>query len=103
MQNQLPITMASATFPAFKLEPIFNVALTEYTKQTGIDLATCPFADRLFDCDSPDSVIRLLEERAQEFTDFRDRNWKLPKWLHSVVHGVHLVSGVLGNTPDLVS
>jgi hypothetical protein len=95
--------MASATFPAFKLEPIFNVALAEYTKQTGIDLATCPFADRLFDCGSPDAVIRLLEERAQEFKDFRDRNWKLPKWLHSVVHSVYLVSSVLGNTPDLVS
>jgi len=105
LRTLLPILMMSTTgkTPALDLASIFNAALIEYTKKTGINPITCPFAERLLDCDSPESVIQLLQDTAQNFHDFRGRHSSLSKWLPPVVQVVYLVSGSLGHTACLVS
>jgi hypothetical protein len=95
--------MTLATTPHSDLRSIFDAALTEYAKQTGIDLTKCSFADKLHNCGSPDAVIQLLEEHTRNFNIFRDRGSKHVKWLRPLVQVVYLVSGVCGHISDIVS
>ncbi|KAI9435151.1 hypothetical protein H4582DRAFT_707226 [Lactarius indigo] len=76
-------------------QPILDAALADYSKQVGIDLAMRPLSDGIRSCDSPDDT-KLLEDKANEFRDFRNRNRKLLNWLRLVVHVVHALSTVLG-------
>ena len=105
LSTHIPIIMTSTTAktPTLDLASIFNAALIEYTKQTGINPITCPFAEKLLDCNSPESVVQLLEETAQKFQDVRGRHPTLSKWLPPMVQVVYVVSSVLGNTAALVS
>ena len=89
--------------PSMSFQPILDAALADYTKQVGIDLATHPLADSLRSCSSPDDVLKLLEDKANQFKDFRDGNRKLLNWLSPVVHVVHTLSTVLGASITLVS
>ncbi|KAH9018545.1 hypothetical protein EDB84DRAFT_1679286 [Lactarius hengduanensis] len=83
-------------------QPILDAALADYSKQVGIDLATHPLADGLRSCGSPDDVLKVLEDKATQFKDFRDGNRKLLNWLGPVVKVIHTLSGVLGASITLV-
>ncbi|KAH9179310.1 hypothetical protein EDB89DRAFT_1901306 [Lactarius sanguifluus] len=89
--------MSSTSF-----QPILDAALTDYSNQVGIDLASHPIADSLRSCGSPDDVLKLLEDKANEFKDFRDGNRKLLDWLNPVVNVVHTLSTVLCASITLV-
>ena len=83
-------------------QTILDTALADYSKQVGIDLAAHPQVDNLRSCGSPNDVLKLLEEKAKEFKDFRDGNRKLLNWLNPVVQVVHTLSTVLGASITLV-
>ena len=89
--------------PTMSFQPILDAALADYSKQIGLDLATHPLADSLRSCGSPDDVLKLLEDKANQFKDFRDGNRKLINWLSPVVQVVHTLSAVLGASITLVS
>lgn len=55
----------------------FDTALSDYAKETGVDLTTHPFAHTLENCDSADRILDILEEKAQQFRAYRDGNRKL--------------------------
>ncbi|KAH9011869.1 hypothetical protein EDB84DRAFT_1444949 [Lactarius hengduanensis] len=59
-------------------------------------------ADRLRTGSSPDDILKVLEDKAGQFKDFRDGNRKLLNWLSPVVHVVHTLSAVLGASIALV-
>ena len=84
-------------------QPILDAALADYSKQVGIDLATHPLAQGLQSCGSPNDVLKILEDKAREFKEFREGNRKLINWLKPVVHVVHALSAVLGASITLVS
>ena len=67
---------------------LFEAALQDYEKQTGIALAKHPLAEQLQNCDSVDSVTAILREQTQAFSEFRrrDRIMKLVKNAVSVLH-----------------
>ncbi|KAH8980480.1 hypothetical protein EDB92DRAFT_271355 [Lactarius akahatsu] len=71
-------------------------------RQVEIDIATHPIADRLRTYSSPDDILKVLEDKAGQFKDFRDGNRKLLNWLSPVVHVVHTLSAVLGASVTLV-
>jgi hypothetical protein len=89
--------------PSTSFQPILEAAFADYVKQTGIDLAGHPFAARLPTCNSPDDVLKQLEEKANEFKDYREGNRKLIDCLKPVVNVIHTFSGVLGEAVSLVS
>ncbi len=89
--------------PSISFQPILDAALADYSKQVGIDLSNYPLADSLRSCGSPDDVLKLLEDKANEFKDFRDGNRKLLNWLSPVVKVVHTLCAVLGASITLVS
>jgi hypothetical protein len=93
----------STTTPPSNLCLIIDAALDEYTNQTGIDLTQIPFAQKIQQSDSPDHVIRLFQEREDEFKEFRDRNRKLINLLKPAVQVLHALSGTLGEAISLVS
>jgi hypothetical protein len=52
------------------LQVLFEAALQDYEKKTGIALAEHPLADRLQNCDSVESVTAVLHEQTQAFSEF---------------------------------
>ncbi|KAH9990933.1 hypothetical protein BJV77DRAFT_566061 [Russula vinacea] len=53
-------------------QAVFESALQDYEKQTGISLANHPLAGQLQNCQSVESVTTLLQEEAQSFSKFRE-------------------------------
>ena len=88
---------------AVSFQAILDKALAEYCEQIGVELDKHPFADELRGRDSPDEVLKLLEEKANAFKAYRDGNRKLIDWLSPVVKVVHTLSGVLGEAVSLIS
>ena len=94
--------MTSTTASTSNFQLILD-ALDDYAKQTGIDLTKSPFVETLQSCNSPDSVLQLLQDRAQAFKDHRDGNYKLINWLSPAVQVLHAFSDVLSEVAGLVS
>jgi hypothetical protein len=76
-----------------RIEALFESALHDYEKQTGIPLAKHPLAEQLQNCRSVDSVTALLQEQARAFKDFRNGD-KIMKSLKSIVSALSKVSAV---------
>jgi hypothetical protein len=89
--------MSTVSFQA-----ILAKALADYWGQIGVDLDKHPFANELRGRDSPDEVLKLLEDKAKAFKVYRDGNRKLINWLTPVVQVVHTLSGVLGEAVSLM-
>jgi hypothetical protein len=66
------------------LQVLFEAALQDYEKQTGIALAKHPLADKLQNCDTVESVTAVLHEQTRAFSEFRERD-KVLKPLKSAV------------------
>jgi hypothetical protein len=56
------------------LQVLFEAALQEYEKQTGIALAEHPLAERLGNCNTVESVFAILHEQTQAFGEFRGKD-----------------------------
>jgi hypothetical protein len=95
--------MSSTAAVSSNFQPIFDTALSDYAKQTGINLATHPCAQSLQSCDSVDAILELLQYKANQFQAYRDGNRKLLDCLKPVVQVLHAVAGVLGAAATLVS
>ena len=57
-----------------RLRPLFEAALEDYEKQTGIALAKHPLAERLQKCVSVESVTDVFREQTQAFSEFRGKD-----------------------------
>jgi hypothetical protein len=88
--------------PAASFQVILDKALADYRDQIGVELNKHPFADELRGRDSPDDVLKLLEDKANTFKVYRDGNRKLFNWLSPVVQVIHALSGVLGEAVSLI-
>ncbi|KAF8261454.1 hypothetical protein EI94DRAFT_1745979 [Lactarius quietus] len=82
--------------PVASFQAILDTALADYCEQIGVELDKHPFIDDFRGTDSPDDVLKLLEEKANAFKVYRDGNRKLINWLSPVVQVVQTLSGVLG-------
>jgi fungal STAND N-terminal Goodbye domain len=70
---------------------LFETALEDYKRQTGIELAKHPLADHLQDGNSVESIAAILCEQAQDFEKFREKD-KVLKPLKKVLTVLHKVS-----------
>ena len=66
------------------LNVLFEAALQDYERQTGIALAKHPLAERLQECHSVESITAVLHEQTQAFNEFRGKE-KVMKLLEKVV------------------
>jgi fungal STAND N-terminal Goodbye domain len=97
------VFMSSAPTSSSNIQSIFDAALSDYSKQTGIDLATYPFAQDLQDCRSADDLLNVLQDRAKQFQTYRDGSRKLINCLKPVVRILHTLSGFLAEATAVVS
>ena len=95
--------MSSITNSSSNFQSILDAALSDYAKQTGIDLATHPSAQILQNCNTAHAILDLLVEKAKQFQAYRDGNRKLINCLKPVVQVLHAVCGILGEAAATVS
>jgi hypothetical protein len=77
--------------------------LKAYKKRTKKDLLKHPLADRLQTCDSPSSVLDILQEQVHELNESQRVDERLTKWLDPTVKVLHAFSETLGEGVSLVS
>ena len=76
---------------SFRLQALFEAALQNYEKQTGIALVRHPLADKLQNCDSIESVTAVLHEQTQAFSKFWEKN-KVLKPLEKAISVLYKLS-----------
>jgi hypothetical protein len=77
--------------PPSHLNVLFEAALQDYERQTGIALAKHPLAECLQECNSVESITAVLHEQTQAFNQFRGKE-KLIKLLNNVVSILYKLS-----------
>ena len=70
---------------------LFESALQDYARQTGITLADHPLAERLQTCQSAESITALLQEQARALSEFRESD-KVMGSLRNVVSVLSKIS-----------
>ena len=95
--------MSSTMTSSSIFQSIFDAALSDYARLTGIDLATYPFLQSLQSCRDPGAILDLLQERANQFRAYRDGNRKLINSLKPLIHVLNALSGVLASAASMVS
>ena len=88
----------------FDLQDLLIKAAADYTSKIGVDPAKHEIVNRLQSCHSPDDVLKLLEEKANQFKHYRKENHnKLIDCLTPVVRVIHTFSKVLDKVLSSVS
>ena len=80
-----------------RLRVLFDAALEDYKRQTGIELAEHPLAERLRDSNTVESVTAILCEQAQDFEKVKEKD-KVLKPLKKFLTVLHRLSSA---TPDV--
>ncbi len=93
----------STSASSSNFQVIFNNALKAYQKRTKKDLLKHPFADQLEACDSPSSILTVLQQQVQDLDESQRNNEWLTKWLDPTVNVLHAFSGILGEGVGIVS
>ncbi|KAH9059129.1 hypothetical protein EDB87DRAFT_806173 [Lactarius vividus] len=88
------IQVSSSSTPNF--QSIFEKALGGYKMETGNDLTAHPLAAEINACDSPESILTVLEGKANELNQSRSSDDRLTKWLNPAVNILNALSATLG-------
>ena len=93
-QSHLSTTCEMSDQPgSSRFRTLFEAALQQYEMQTEISLAKHPLAEQLQNCDSVNSVIAVLQEQVQAFSEFRGSD-RIMKSLMGVVSVLSTLSSV---------
>ena len=95
--------MSSTENPSSNFQSILDAALSDYAKQTGIDLTTHPSAHILQNCNSVDAFLNLPGDKERQFQEYRDGNRELINCLKPLVQALHGVSCIFGEATAKVS
>jgi hypothetical protein len=82
------------------LQVLFEAAVQDYQKQTGIALAEHPLAEQLQSCDSVESVTAVLREQLQAFDEYQEKD-KILKPFRNVVSVLCKLSATANFGQDL--
>jgi len=79
--------------PSPELKILFQAALDEFEKKSGIDLVQHQIFNKLISCESVVSVIDVLHEQTNLLRNSRgDGHDKLMKWIKRIVDILHTLS-----------
>jgi hypothetical protein len=93
---------ASSSNQASKFQLIFHNALKAYEKRTKKDLLAHPLAAQLQNCDSPSSILLVLQQQVQELNRSQRNHDRLTKWLDPTVNVLCTFSATVGEGVSLV-
>ncbi len=101
-----PFILMSHTHPASSsstnFQLIFSNALKAYEKLTKNDLLSHPLAVELQACQSPSSILAVLQQRVQELDQSRTNDERLAKWLEPTINVLYAFSETIGEGVSLV-
>ena len=83
-----------------QLRVLYEAALDDYEKQTGITLAKHPLVERLQDCNTVESVTDVLCEQAQDLNEFRGKD-KVLKPLKKVLTVLNILASATNFAHDV--
>ncbi|KAF8492083.1 hypothetical protein F5888DRAFT_1860114 [Russula emetica] len=93
---------ASSSNQASNFQVIFNNALKAYERRTKKDLLAHPLAAQLQNCDSPSSILLVLQQQVQELNRSQSSHDRLTKWLDPTVNVLCTFSETVGEGVGLV-
>ena len=95
---------ATATSPGpSNFQLIFNTALKAYEKKTKSDLLAHPLASQLQKCDSPASILSVLQTQVDDLEQARQSDERMTKWLGPTINVLLAFSATLEEGVSLVS
>ena len=94
--------MSHAASSSSTFRPIFDNALKEYESRTKKDLLKHPLATQLQACNSPSSILALLQQQTQALNRSQSSNDRLTKWLDPTVNVLYAFSETLGEGVGMV-
>ena len=68
---------SNPNLPSVRFPEIFEVALEEYTNTTKQDIKSDQLFAKLQECNSSDAVLKVLEEQALDFEEYRKGGWNV--------------------------
>jgi hypothetical protein len=95
---QTPTASSSSNF-----RTPFNAALKAYQAKTKIDLLAHPLTGQLRSCDSPITILAVLQDLAQKFDQRRKRIERLTQSLKTIVNVLYALCPSLGAGDNLVN
>jgi hypothetical protein len=97
MSQVHPTATSSSNF-----QQIFDNALKAYQRRTKKDLLTHPLAAQLQACNSPSSILAVLQQQVQESNRSQSTDDRLTKWLDPTVNVLCALSDAFGEGASLV-
>jgi hypothetical protein len=82
------------------LQMLFESSLQDYEQQTGIALAKHPLVELLKECNSIESIIDVLREQTQTFSESREKE-KVMKPLKRIVSLLYKLSAAANCGQDI--
>ena len=76
--------------------------MNNYKKHTKKDLCTHPLAAQLQTCESPASILAVLQQQIQHLDQSRSTDERWTKWLDPTVNVLYAFSDILGAGVSLV-
>ena len=81
---------------------IINNALDAYKKRTKKDLLAHPLVTTLESCNSPSTILAVLQEQVQGLDQSGSGDERWTRWLNPTVNVLYTLSGTLGEGAGLV-
>ena len=94
---------ASASTSQSNFVSIFNAALETYKRKTKKDLASHPLLPSLQSCDSPEAILAVLREHIPVFSQSKNGDNGLTKWVAPTVNVLYAFSATIGGGIGLVN
>ena len=97
MSQAHPMTSSSSNF-----QLIINNALDTYKKRTKNDLRAHPLVTELQSCNSPSTILAVLQKQLQGLDQSQRSDERWTRWLDPTVNVLYTLSGSLGEGVGLV-
>ena len=101
MSHILPAASSSSSSSS-NFQLVINDALKTYKRRTKKDLRDHPLATQLQTCDSPSTILAVLQQQVQGLDQSRSDDGRWTKWLDPTVQVLYTFSNILGTGAGLV-
>ena len=98
MSQTLPV---DAT-PSSNFQLIFDIAMRAYKKQTKKDLLSHPLACQLQKCETPASILAILQSQVDDLDKAQKSDERLTRWLSPTINVLLAFSNTLGESVSIV-
>jgi hypothetical protein len=95
-------TASSYSSSSSNFQLIINNALDAYKKRTKNDLLAHPLAAKLQSCNTPSSILAVLQQQIQGLDQSRSSDDRWTRWLDPTVNVLFALSATLGEGVGLV-